>query len=311
MNAATAVTPPLAPETPIPALAMVRRAPDELSRFSLEPTDFDGAIRAANVISQSGMFGGISMPQVLVRILTGRSLGIPMMVAMVHVYDVEGRPSVSARLKAALCLRHPDCELLEYVSGDATQATYRIKRRGQDAKVFKFTIEQAKAAGLLTREDGSAKKGSGWLKWPHRMLQARAVSEAVDVVFPEAAMGLSTFEEGREDEMVGEVVATAPNIAQPVEAPHVVTRQWTAESSALKERLATAIASKDKKAFAAVRRDFMKFHDEAPQDIAEEILRFYNEASRTKVVDQAGATTGYVAPEQRGDAYEGPEIPFG
>jgi hypothetical protein len=313
-------TPPNSHDDPSrPSVALAKTTPDNSFALALEPNDFQHAMSLAQLISDSGMFAPkgaakVTAQEALMRLMTGRNLGIPAVVAMNHVYSIYGRTGLSAALKHALVVRHPHCEAFEHVSSDNTKAVWKVKRKGSLEHLVTFTIEDAQRAGLV-------KPDSNWLKYPRRMLQARARGEAADIHFPDATMGLPTIDE-LEDEMQGEVV---PQGAPP---PQVAARDWQAEADALKQAVTDAAASgktEDKKAVHAL---IGKFSAEAPEELAKGCKDFYNLVLGAKKKDEPkGATTApaqpaappanphpYLPPNARGDNYEGPlepPIPFG
>jgi hypothetical protein len=309
-------TPPNSHDDPSrPSVALAKTTPDNSFALALEPNDFQHAMSLAKIISDSGMWAPkgaakLTEQQALMRLMTGRNLGIPAVIAMQHVYDLYGRTGLSAALKQALVLRHPQCEIFEHVSSDTTHATWKVKRKGSPEQLVKFTIEDAKRMGVV-------KPDSNYEKFPRRMMQARARSEAADIWFPDATMGLPTIDE-LEDEMQGEVVtAGAP-------PPQVAARDWQAEADVLKQAVTDAAASgktEDKKAVHAL---IGKFSADAPEAMGAELRTFYNLTLGAKKKDEpkgSASTTAppantkpYLPPNQRGDSYDGPEeppIPFG
>jgi hypothetical protein len=307
-----------------PSVALAKVAPDQSFALALEPSDFQHAMSLAKIISDSGMWAPkgqakLTEQQALMRLMTGRNLGIPAVIAMQHVYDLYGRTGISAALKQALVQRHPQCEIFEHVSSDTTQATWKVKRKGSPEQLVKFTIEDAKRAGLV-------KPDSNYEKFPRRMMQARARSEAADIWFPDATMGLPTIDE-LEDEMVGEVV---PSPGSP--PPQAATRDWAAEADVLKQAVTDAANSGKKEDAKAVRELIAKFSADAPEEHGKSLQALYNmllgkkkESAKTDATAattaQAATTTApaanphpYLPPNQRGDNYEGPDeppIPFG
>lgn len=287
----------------LPAPALAKRAPDDAFRFGLEPDSLTQALAVCDRIAKMGLANINTSEQALLRLMTGRALGIPAMVALQHVYDVNGRTSLSAKLKVALCLRHPDCEYFVHVSSDENKATYKCKRRGEDEQTRTFTIEDAKRAQLSFKPD------SNWSRYPRRMLQARASSELADIVFPDATMGLLSTEEAEETERPGELRGE-------VVPPTVPARNWTQESDAIKAALTDAVQKADKARMTETRKKMKTFLDEAPASIGEDLQRYYNmvkdQATKPAEAPKTGTAptqSGYLPPEQRGDSYDGPESP--
>jgi hypothetical protein len=310
-----------------PSVALAKTTPDNSFALALEPNDFQHAMSLAKIISDSGMWAPkgaakLTEQQALMRLMTGRNLGIPAVIAMQHVYDLYGRTGLSAALKQALVLRHPQCEVFEHVSSDTTQATWKVKRKGSPEQLVKFTIEDAKRMGVV-------KPDSNYEKFPRRMMQARARSEAADIWFPDATMGLPTIDE-LEDEMQGEVV---PQGAPP---PQVAARDWQAEADVLKQAVTDAAASgktEDKKAVHAL---IGKFSADAPEEIGKGLQTLYNmllgkkkeatkpdasspatpsaQAQSSLPISASSSTSDpYLPPHLRGDSYSGPldpPVPF-
>jgi hypothetical protein len=131
-------------------------------------------------------------------ILTGRELGIGPMASLKHIQVVRGTPSLSAEFKRARA-RGAGHDI-KIVRRDSTECILEGRRRGQkDWATFKYTIADAKLAGLL-------KPGSAWATRPRRMLFARCSSELCDSLFEDTTNGLPTTEliaEGEFDEFAG------------------------------------------------------------------------------------------------------------
>ncbi len=283
-------------DTTAPPAAIVRAEVhgDEF-RFALEPVGFREAQAVSAIIAKTGICKIRTPEEALVRLMTGRSLGIPTFIALQHVYDVEGRPSLSAKLKVALCLRHPDCIYFDHVESDETHATYRTKRRGREEQKRTFTIEDAKRAGLVKPE-------SNWAKWPRRMLQARASGELADIVFPDAVMGMPSVEEAideresapRVGEMQGEIVTAAEakksvDHLYPGPPQAAPPRDLEKEAAALKARIAAAKNDVERK---AVRADVATFLETAGEPYAGDVKAYYNETIASAAAKaQAGAAS--------------------
>jgi|HubBroStandDraft_4_1064222.scaffolds.fasta_scaffold238183_2 hypothetical protein len=272
--------------------AIVKASPptDDGFRFALEPAGFREAQTVAAIVAKAGICKVKTPEEAMIRMMTGRALGIPTFIALQHVYDVEGRPSLSSKLKVALCMRHPDCEYFELVESDEKHATYRTKRRGRDEVRRTFTVDMAVRAQLV-------KKDSNWEKWPHRMCQARASGELADVVFPDACMGMPSVEESydaRASELVGEVVTTAepqPSPSPPQAAP---MRDYASEVALLKHRISNAKTTDELK---GLRKDAETFAESAGEPYAADVKAFYNKMrgelknSKTETPDIFGGGT--------------------
>jgi hypothetical protein len=127
---------------------------------------------------------------VLVAVGLGRAIGIPPAQALYEVYVVNGRPSPSANLMAAL-VRRAGHRLR--IDGDATRCTATLIRHDDPDAPFTatWTIEQARAAGLTGKDT--------WKQYPAAMLRARAIAEVVRMGASEAVLGMDYAREEMQD----------------------------------------------------------------------------------------------------------------
>lgn len=157
---------------------------------SLEPDSVAETIKLAQVLVASKMLPkSVSTPEAAFAIiLTGRELGLSPMQALRSIHVVEGRPTLSADLMAALVLRHPDCKRFQMIESSEKVATYETDRCGVVTRLS-FTIEEAKAAGLTSRDN--------YRKYAPAMLRARCISALARVAWPDLLVGCyeSTSEE--------------------------------------------------------------------------------------------------------------------
>lgn len=111
----------------------------------------------------------------------GNAIGIAPAQALYEIYVVNGRPSPSANLMAAL-VRRAGHKLR--VQGDNKQCTATLIRADDPDFPFAatWTIQQAKDAGLAHKDT--------WKQYPGAMLRARAIAEVVRMGAPEAVMGM-------------------------------------------------------------------------------------------------------------------------
>jgi hypothetical protein len=109
-----------------------------------------------------------------------KELGMTSMDGLNHLHVVHGRIGQSAQLMQRRCLAHADCEQFDVAEADSKHAVVEYKRKGHPQRRVEFTIEQAKAAGLLGKAD------SAWNNWTEDMLVARAISRGARRGFPDA-----------------------------------------------------------------------------------------------------------------------------
>lgn len=143
---------------------------------------------------------------ILVAMEYGRSLGLDPVTAMQQVHVVDGKPTASAQLVAAL-VRRAGHRLR--VTGDATRAVAEIIRHDDPDFVFRseWTMDRAKAAQLTGK--------SVWKQYPDAMLKARAITEVARDACPEALSGVAYTPE--------ELGAADVHVQAPTEST------WTAE----------------------------------------------------------------------------------
>ena len=132
---------------------------------------------------------------VLFVIFVGESLGLTPATALINIYNVNGMPAMKADLKLALAKKHPEYAGCT-IKSDANQCTVEMKRKLPSGEIetiiSTFTMKDAERAGLLKKDN--------WQKYPARMLKARAVSYAVNDLFPDVFFGLLSKEEAEEIE---------------------------------------------------------------------------------------------------------------
>jgi 5'-3' exonuclease len=194
------LVPPPAPGADMaakPSQALVAAPPAEWNR-QLEPRSMSEAGQLAKWVHESRQFSAYGTPQaVLATVLAGRELGLQAMASLRSIHIVEGKPTLSADLIRALAMQHPDCRYFrctERVTTPGEERATFVTKRGDDPEMsLTYTIEEAKAAGLI-------RNGSGWVKNPADMCVARASAKLARLVYPEATFGLylrEELEEGR------------------------------------------------------------------------------------------------------------------
>lgn len=150
---------------------------------------------------------------VLVAMELGETLGLAPVVTILELYVVNNRPSISAKLMAALTRRAGHS--LRTVSDDK-QATCTITRRDtQEQTVLTFSMADAEKAGLAGKDM--------WKKYPKRMLENRAISACVRLACPEVTMAVSQTpdelgDDGRVEQVTAEFIPERV-VERPAEEP--------------------------------------------------------------------------------------------
>lgn len=187
------------------------------------PTTMTEAIQFSEMLSSSSMVPKAyqGKPQdVLVCVQWGYEMGLAPMQALQNIAVINGKPSVYGDAMMALVQASPVCEdIEEYIENEGTPnpvAVCMAKRKGRKPVVAKFSVEDAKRAGLWG-------KGGPWTAYPKRMLQMRARGFALRDAFPDVLKGMITAEEAQDypDEAKPVPVVKPANpldlVAKPVE----------------------------------------------------------------------------------------------
>ena len=139
-----------------------------------------------------------------------QEIGLGIVEGMRSIAVINGKPSVYGDGLLALCYSSSVCEYVKEQpllddEGNIYGYICEAKRKGQDAKHARFTIDDAKRAML-------ASKTGPWQEYPQRMLQMRARGFALRDAFPDVLKGLITREEAQDypPEATGEVIDMSP-----------------------------------------------------------------------------------------------------
>lgn len=164
---------------------------------SLAPKTMSEAMEFSKLVSQSSMVPAAykgKPADILVAVQWGAELGLAPLQALQNIACINGKPSVYGDAALALVRASSVCEdVEEYIEGDGEQmiATCIAKRKGCKPVVAKFSVFDAKAAGLW-------RKAGPWQQYPKRMMQMRARGFALRDAFPDILRGLITAEEAQD-----------------------------------------------------------------------------------------------------------------
>ncbi len=167
--------------------------------FLPAPTSFEEAYRIAKVLAASDLVPKDyrDKPEnCLVAMQWGADIGLPGLQALQNIAVINGRPSIWGDAAKALALNSPFCDDIEERiegEGDAMVAVCIAKRKGKVATEQRFSVSDAKKAGLWGKQ-------GPWTSYPKRMLQMRARGFALRDAFPDALRGLVLAEEAQDYE---------------------------------------------------------------------------------------------------------------
>jgi hypothetical protein len=122
-------------------------------------------------------------------------MGLAPMQALQNIAVINGKPSVYGDALMALVQASPVCEdIEEFFEHEGTPNPVAVcvaKRKGRKPVTARFSVEDAKRAGLW------AKQGP-WTAYPKRMMQMRARGFALRDAFPDVLKGMITAEEAQD-----------------------------------------------------------------------------------------------------------------
>lgn len=153
----------------------------------LMPASFKEKFQMAQVFARSGLLPkGLDTPEkVCIALEWGHELQLSPMVAVQNIAVINGKPTLSADIMAAIVKRSPEYGGIVWNRLDSTAAECVITRKlpggGEDKVLSSFSMEDARKAGLDKKEN--------WVKYPKRMLKHRCLSYALRDAFPDILAG--------------------------------------------------------------------------------------------------------------------------
>ena len=177
------------------------------------------------VLQASGYFRDVrDQAQAVTKILFGRELGISPINSMAAIHIIEGKPTLSSNMLAALIKRSGkyDYRVLKNTSEECVlMFKQKIDGKWEDLGESSFTMADARAAGVAGKDV--------WKKYAKAMLFARALSQGERTYCPDVSvcalyvpeeLGAEVNEQG---ELIGEVVAggkfNVPRTTEPIPIP--------------------------------------------------------------------------------------------
>jgi hypothetical protein len=141
----------------------------------------------AAILYKSGMLPARykSPEAVLATVIYGHELDLSPMQALNSIYMVNGNPTVDSHLiKAKVITNGGDIKVIEWT---ATVCELEMTRPGMTATTFRWTIEDAKQAGVAGKDV--------WKAYPKQMLYARCVTVLGRNMYADVLKGLKGKEE--------------------------------------------------------------------------------------------------------------------
>ena len=219
------------------------------NRQGFAPATMGEAMEFSKMLAESSMVPRAyqGKPQdIMVCVQWGYELGLAPMQALQNIAVINGKPSVYGDAMMALVQASPVCEGIdEHIEGEGTPNPVAVciaKRKGRNPVIARFSVEDAKRAGLWGKQ-------GPWQAYPKRMLQMRARGFALRDAFPDVLKGLITAEEAadypeeakpRERDVTpakpaNPLDAIAPPAPPPVELAPVIEQAEVVEVAGIEE----------------------------------------------------------------------------
>lgn len=188
---------------------------------AMRPRSLDEAMRLAEMLSKSSFVPTAYRGKpgdVLAAIAFGAELGLAPLTSLQSVATVNGKPCLYSDGLLAVCQSHPAYEWIKETiegEGDKRVAVCIVKRRGAEPHEQRFSVQDAKAAGLWG-------KTGPWVQYSGRMLTMRARGFCLRDTFSDAIKGLISREEAEDypsrEPARAEVIAASPQASEPAKS---------------------------------------------------------------------------------------------
>jgi RecT family len=175
--------------------------------------DWDRLKEEATYALKSGILpAAINTPEKAIAIaLMGKELGLPVMASLTGLFVVNGKVQLSGALMLRLIYERVPGAIVTVLSSPdkaLTECVVEMSRPGQKPMQFRYTLDEAKRAGFLSKQP--------WQNHPATMLRWSAIRTGARIVFADALAGCYM-----EDEMQQPAKHLDAAITEPVsvEAP--------------------------------------------------------------------------------------------
>ena len=215
------------------------------------PANLTEAIQFSDLLASSSIVPKAyqGKPQdILVCVQWGYEMGLAPMQALQNIAVINGKPSVYGDAAMALVQASPVCEdVEEFFENEGTPNPIAVciaKRKGRKPVTVKFSVEDAKRAGLWGKQ-------GPWSAYPKRMMQMRARGFALRDAFPDVLKGMITAEEAQDYPEEAKPVQAKPanplDLVAPkkIEIPEQTTDTLLIEEAFSQDADAEEMAAKD------------------------------------------------------------------
>ena len=162
-------------------------------RSALMPQTLGDKMQMAELLAKSGLVPNAlnTREKVFVALQWGHELGLSPMASVNNVVPINGKPTLSADIMYAMARNNPEYGGIDWKQRSAQKAEVVITRISPQGTAEEFAgyfdMEMAKQAGLAGKDV--------YLKYPDRMMRARALSRACKEAFPDVFAGIYSIEE--------------------------------------------------------------------------------------------------------------------
>jgi len=215
------------------------------------PANLTEAMQFSDLLASSSMVPKAyqGKPQdILVCVQWGYEMGLAPMQALQNIAVINGKPSVYGDAMMALVQASPVCEdVEEFFENEGSPNPIAVciaKRKGRKPVTVKFSVEDAKRAGLWGKQ-------GPWSAYPKRMMQMRARGFALRDAFPDVLKGMITAEEAQDYPDEAKPVQAKPAnpldlvAAKKIEIPEQTTDTLLIEEAFSQDADAEEMAAKD------------------------------------------------------------------
>lgn len=171
-----------------------KKTPALVDKTGVKFADFNQMWQFAICCVNSQIYKDVKTPEVAcIKMQAGMELGLTPVWSLANVMVVNGIPSVWGDAMLGIVKAHKECvDVIETDEGrfpdDSFAAVCEVQRRDKVPVIRRFSVADAKKAGLFT-------KSGPWSQYPRRMLQMRARAFACRDAFADALRGFGVVED--------------------------------------------------------------------------------------------------------------------
>jgi len=173
----------------------------EMTGFEMKPKTLAEAMRFCEIMADSDLvpkdYKG-KPGNIMVAIQLGAELGLTPMRALKSIAVINGRPSMWGDEMLAMVLASPLCEYIDESESTPKEGVCKIKRKGHPEYISRFSLEDARRAGLIGKQ-------GPWTLYEGRMLKLRARGFGIRDKFADKLANLITTEEAMDMPVVATV----------------------------------------------------------------------------------------------------------